>query len=45
VRSGRFGTSLVVRSTNRAALDAAVAAVVAMLRELAIDPILEDEVA
>ena len=45
VRSGRFGVSLVVRSTNRAALDAAAAAVAAMLRGLAIDPILEDEVA
>jgi molybdenum cofactor synthesis domain-containing protein len=45
VRSGRFGVSLVVRSTNRAALDAAAAAVAAMLRGLAIDPIMEDEIA
>jgi molybdenum cofactor synthesis domain-containing protein len=45
LRSGRFGVSLVVRSTNRPALDAAAAAVAAMLRGLAIDPILEDEVA
>jgi molybdenum cofactor synthesis domain-containing protein len=43
VRSGRFGVSLVVRSTDRAALDAAAVAVAAMLRGLAIEPILEDE--
>ena len=43
-RSGRFGTSLVVRSTDRVALDAAAAAVAEMLRELAIEPIPEDEV-
>lgn len=41
-RSGRFGTSLVVRSTDRVALDAAAAAVAAMLRELAIEPILDE---
>jgi molybdenum cofactor synthesis domain-containing protein len=45
VRAGRFGTSLVVRSTDRAALDAATAAVASMLRDLAVEPILEDEVA
>jgi molybdenum cofactor synthesis domain-containing protein len=45
VRSGRFGTSLVVRSTDRAALDAATAALAAMLRGLSIEPILEDEIA
>jgi molybdenum cofactor synthesis domain-containing protein len=43
VRSGRFGVSLAVRSTDRAALDAAAVAVAAMLRGLAIEPILEDE--
>ena len=43
VRSGRFGVSLVVRSTDRAAVDAATAAVAAMLRELAIEPILGDD--
>jgi molybdenum cofactor synthesis domain-containing protein len=43
VRSGRFGVSLVVRSTDRAALDAAAVAVAAMLCGLAIEPILEDE--
>ena len=43
-RSGRFGTSLVVRSTDRAALDAAAGAVAAMLRKLAFEPIADDEV-
>jgi molybdenum cofactor synthesis domain-containing protein len=42
-RAGRFGTSLVVRSTDRAALDRAAAAVVKMLRDLTIDPIIEDD--
>ncbi len=42
VRSGRFGTSLVVRSTDRRALDAAVAAVAAMLRSADIEPLMED---
>lgn len=43
VRSGRFGVSLVVRSIDRAALDAAAAAVAAMLRGAGVEPILEDE--
>jgi molybdenum cofactor synthesis domain-containing protein len=43
VRSGRFGVSVVVRSTDRAALSTAAAAVAAMLRGLGIEPILEDE--
>lgn len=42
VRSGRFGVSLVVRSTDRAALDAAAAAVAAMLRGAGIEPLVED---
>jgi molybdenum cofactor synthesis domain-containing protein len=43
VRSGRFGVSLVLRSTDSATLGAATAAVAAMLRALGIEPILEDE--
>ena len=43
VRSGRFGVSLVVRSTDPTTLGAAAAAVAAMLRGLGIEPILEDE--
>jgi molybdenum cofactor synthesis domain-containing protein len=43
-RSGRFGTSLVVRSTDRAALDAAAAGVLALLRAAGVEPIIEDEV-
>jgi molybdenum cofactor synthesis domain-containing protein len=43
VRSGRFGVSLVVRSTDRTALADASAAVATMLRELGIEPILEDD--
>lgn len=42
VRSGRFGTSLVVRSTNRDALDAAAAAVAGMLHSAGIEPLMED---
>ncbi|MBK8210545.1 MAG: competence/damage-inducible protein A [Rhodospirillales bacterium] len=42
VRSGRFGVSLVVRSTDAAALDAAAAAVTAMLRDAGIEPLTED---
>lgn len=42
-RAGRFGTSLVVRSTDRAALDEATAAVIEMLRALGIEPMIEDE--
>jgi len=42
VRAGRFGVSLVVRSTDRAALDAAAAAVVAMLGDAGIEPLMED---
>lgn len=42
VRSGRFGVSLVVRSTDPAALDAAAAAVTAMLRDAGIEPLTED---
>ena len=44
-RSGRFGVSLVVRSTDRAALDAAAGAVAAMLRGSGIEPIREDDAA
>jgi molybdenum cofactor synthesis domain-containing protein len=43
VRSGRFGVSLVLRSTDSTTLGAAVAAVAAMLRALGIEPIPEDE--
>jgi molybdenum cofactor synthesis domain-containing protein len=43
VRSGRFGVSLVVRSTDRTALEAAAAAVAAMLRSAGVEPILEGE--
>jgi molybdenum cofactor synthesis domain-containing protein len=43
VRSGRFGASLVARATDPAALEAAVADVVAMLKTAGIEPILEDE--
>jgi molybdenum cofactor synthesis domain-containing protein len=43
VRSGRFGVSLVIRSTDRAALDVAAAAVAEMLRGLGIDPIAGDD--
>ena len=43
VRSGRFGVSLVVRATDRAALDSAASAVAAMLREAGIEPLPEDE--
>ena len=43
VRSGRFGTSLVLRSADHVALDAAAADVVAILSSLAIEPIFEDE--
>ena len=43
VRSGRFGTSLVVRSPDPAALDAATADVAAMLRTLGIEPIEDGE--
>ncbi|MFO1113017.1 MAG: hypothetical protein U1E35_03810 [Rhodospirillales bacterium] len=39
---GRFGVSLVVRSTDRAALDAAAAAVAAMLRGAGVEPLMED---
>jgi molybdenum cofactor synthesis domain-containing protein len=42
VRSGRFGVSLVVRSTDRVALEAATDAVAAMLRTSGIEPIMED---
>ena len=42
VRSGRFGVSLVIRSTDRAALDAAAEAVAAMLRGAGIEPLVED---
>lgn len=42
VRSGRFGVSLVVRSTDHAALEAAAEAVALMLREQGIEPICED---
>jgi molybdenum cofactor synthesis domain-containing protein len=42
VRSGRFGVSLVVRSTDQLALEAATNAVAAMLRASGIDPIMED---
>ncbi|HYN39602.1 MAG TPA: competence/damage-inducible protein A, partial [Rhodospirillales bacterium] len=42
VRSGRFGVSLVVRSTDGAALDAAADAVIAMLRAAGIEPLAED---
>jgi molybdopterin-biosynthesis enzyme MoeA-like protein len=43
VRSGRFGVSLVLRSTDSTTLGAVVAAVAAMLRALGIEPIPEDE--
>lgn len=42
VRSGRFGTSLVVRSTDRGALDAAAAAIAAMLLGAGVEPLMED---
>lgn len=42
VRSGRFGVSLVIRSTDHAALAAAAEAVAVMLREQGIEPICED---
>lgn len=42
VRSGRFGVSLVVRSTSRDALDAAADAVTAMLRDAGIEPLIDD---
>jgi molybdenum cofactor synthesis domain-containing protein len=43
VRSGRFGASLVLRSPDRVALDAAGEAVVRMLQSAGIEPILEEE--
>ena len=42
VRSGRFGVSLVIRSTDPAALEAAAAAVAAMLRASGIEPLIDD---
>jgi molybdopterin-biosynthesis enzyme MoeA-like protein len=42
VRSGRFGVSLVVRSSDRAAVAVAAAAVATMLRDLGIEPIEDD---
>ena len=42
VRSGRFGVSLVVRSSDRAAVAVAAAAVATMLRNLGIEPIEDD---
>jgi molybdenum cofactor synthesis domain-containing protein len=42
VRSGRFGVSLVVRSSDRAAVAVAAAAVAPMLRNLGIEPIEDD---
>ena len=43
VRTGRFGTSLVLRSPDPAELDAAAADVAAMLRTLDIEPIEDGE--
>jgi molybdenum cofactor synthesis domain-containing protein len=43
VRAARFGTSLVCRSTQPAALDAAVADIVALLKGAGIEPIRDDE--
>lgn len=43
VRAGRFGTSLVARSTDAAALAAAVEDITNMLRQSGVEPIIEDE--
>lgn len=43
VRSGRFGTSLVSRCSDRAALEAAVADIIALLKAMNVEPIRDDE--
>ncbi|MBK8175423.1 MAG: competence/damage-inducible protein A [Rhodospirillales bacterium] len=42
-RAGRFGTSLVMRSTDVAALDAVATAVVALVRDAGVEPLIEDD--
>ncbi len=44
VRAGRFGVSLVIRATERQALDAAAEAVKALIREVGEEPIEDDAV-